>query len=173
MASYGSARRPPVRRVAESALWHAMGSSRRTDALLLDTHIWLWTLDGTRGLMAESAVALVAAAAAERRLFVSDISFWEVSLKAAKGRLTLAVDPTLWLERSAKAPGIQLLPVTRDVLIQSTRLPGALHGDPADRILLAHAQLSGLSLLTCDGMIVEYAAKQPGVPVCDARGRAA
>jgi PIN domain nuclease of toxin-antitoxin system len=55
------------------------------------------------------------------------------------------------------------------VLIQSTRLPGELHGDPADRILVAQAQLGGMSLVTCDRVIVEYAASQPGVPVCDAR----
>jgi PIN domain nuclease of toxin-antitoxin system len=169
MTSYTAARRPPLRRVAESALWRAARSGGRDDALLLDTHIWLWTLDGTPGLMGASAMALGAAAAADARLFVSDMSFWEVSLKAAKGKLRLSLDPALWLERAARAPGIQALPVTRDVLIQSTRLPGALHGDPVDRILLAHAQLGGLSLLTCDRLIVDYAAKQAGVPVCDAR----
>jgi PIN domain nuclease of toxin-antitoxin system len=157
--------------VAESALWRATRGAGRVDGLLLDTHVWLWTLDGTRGMMTESAVALVAGAAADGRLFVSDMSFWEVSLKAAKGKLTLPLDPTLWLERAARAPGIQVLPVTRDVLIQSTRLPGELHGDPVDRILLAQAQLRGLSLLTCDRLIVEYASTQPGIPVCDARGR--
>lgn len=171
MMKYASARRPPVRRVAESALWRATRAAGRTSALLLDTHIWLWTLDGTRGMMSEAAMALVAGAAADGRLFVSDMSFWEVSLKAAKGKLTLPIDSTLWLERAARAPGIQLLPVTRDALIQGTRLPGELHGDPVDRILLAQAQLRGLSLLTCDHMIVEYAARQVGVPVCDARGR--
>jgi PIN domain nuclease of toxin-antitoxin system len=172
MASYATARRPPVRRVAGSALWRASRGAGRLDALLLDTHIWLWTLDGTRGMMTGSSVALVAGAAADGRLFVSDMSFWEVSLKAAKGKLTLPLDATLWLERAAKAPGIQFLPVTRNVLIQSTRLPGDLHGDPVDRILLAQAQLRGLSLLTCDRLLVDYAARQAGVPVCDARGRA-
>jgi len=171
MASYGSPRRARGQRVAESALWRAASRAARTDALLLDTHIWLWTLDGTRGLMAESAMALVAAAAADARLFVSDMSYWEVSLKAAKGKLVLSLAPTLWLERAANAPGVQPLPVTRDALIQSTRLPGECHGDPVDRILLAQAQLHGLSLLTCDRLIVDYAARQPGVPVCDARGK--
>ncbi|MBI1810007.1 MAG: type II toxin-antitoxin system VapC family toxin [Gemmatimonadetes bacterium] len=172
MASYGATRRPVVRRVSESALWRASRAGARTDGLLLDTHSWLWTLDGTRGMMSEPAVGLVASAAAAGRLFVSDMSFWEVSLKTAKGKLTLSLDPTLWLERAARAPGIQLLPVTRDVLIQSTRLPEPVHGDPVDRILLAQAQLLGLSLLTCDRLIVEYAAQQVGVPVCDARGKA-
>lgn len=170
MAAYKK-RLPPVRRVAESSLWQASRSAGRSDALLLDTHVWLWTLDGTRGMMTERAAALVESAAADARLFVSDISFWEVSMKVAKAKLTLSVDPALWLERAARAPGIQALPVMRDVLIQSTRLPGALHGDPADRILLAQALLGGLSLMTCDRLIIEYAAKQRGVSVCDARGK--
>lgn len=61
------------------------------------------------------------------------------------------------------------MPLTREVLIQSTLLPGEPHGDPVDCILLAQAQLRGMSLLTRDRLIIEYAATQPGIPVCDAR----
>ncbi|HEX6629456.1 MAG TPA: type II toxin-antitoxin system VapC family toxin [Gemmatimonadaceae bacterium] len=178
MAASGSGRERPRRRAtgrpttaarAASALWRAADEPTREEPLLLDTHAWLWTLDGATDRMAAEAVTLITSAAAAGRLYVSDISFWEISLKAAKGKLVLAIDPTLWLTRAARAPGIQGLPLTRDVLIQSTRLPGELHGDPADRILVAQAQLGGMSLVTCDRVIVEYAASQPGVPVCDAR----
>ncbi len=164
-----SPRRPVAPSSVASALWRAGDEPARRDALLLDTHAWLWTLDGRTERLAAGAVALITAAAADGRLYVSDISFWEVSMKVAKGKLTLAIDSTLWLTRAATAPGIRTLPLTRDVLIQSTRLPGEVHGDPADRMLLAQAQLGGLSLLTCDRLIVDYAASQPGVPVCDAR----
>lgn len=119
--------------------------------------------------MAAGAWTHIDAAARDRRLFVSDISFWEVSFKAAKGQLTLPTHPTLWLGHAAAAPGIQGVPLTRDVLIQSTLLAGEPHADPADRILIAQAQLSGMSLLTCDARIIEYAKRVPGVPVCDAR----
>lgn len=168
-ASRPQRRRPKVAAGAISALWRAATRAHRTDDLLLDTHAWVWTLDGSYGTMSPQAVALVAAAAATGRLFVSDISFWEVSLKAAKGKLSLSLDPTLWLAEAAKAPGIQGLALTREVLIQSTRLQGEPHGDPADRILLAQAQLRGMSLVTCDHLIIEYAASRPGIPVCDAR----
>jgi PIN domain nuclease of toxin-antitoxin system len=79
-------------------------------------------------------------------------------------------DVTIWLDHAARAPGLQPLPLTRAVLVQSTRLAGAGHGDPADRMLIAHAQLSGLSLVTCDRGIIEYARREVGIPVCDARG---
>lgn len=88
----------------------------------------------------------------------------------AKGRLELSGDVGIWLERAAEAPGLLTVPVTRAVLVQSTRLPGEPHGDPADRILLAQAQSLGASLLTCDRGIVAYARRTSGIPVCDARG---
>ncbi len=155
--------------VGRPAFWRAAESPSRDSPLLLDTHVWLWTLDGTTGALTKPATRLIERAAADGRLFVSDISFWEVAMLVSKGRLELAADPTLWLQRAALAPGIQLLPLTRDVLIESTRLAGTPHGDPADRMLIAHAQLVGASLMTCDKGIVAYAAKTPGVPVCDAR----
>ena len=108
-------------------------------------------------------------AAREHRLFVSDISFWEVSLKVSKGQLALPMNATLRLGQATGAPGIQGLALTRDVLIQSTQLAGDPHPDPADRMLIAHAQVNNMSLVTCDARIIAYAARQRGVPVCDAR----
>lgn len=151
------------------AMWRAAASPTRETPLLLDTHVWLWTLDGTAGAMADEARTLIQHAAAARRLFVSDFSYWELAMLVSKGRLQLASDVAIWLDRAAQAPGISSVPVTRDVLIYSTRLPGNPHGDPADRILLAHAQILGASLMTCDRGIVGYASRTPGIPVCDAR----
>ena len=159
----------PASYVAKPSLWRASTSPSRTDALLLDTHVWIWTLNSARAEMSDGAWTHIEAAARERRLFVSDISYWEVSLKASKRQLTLPMNATLWMGRAAAAPGIQGLPLTRDVLIQSTLLAGDPHPDPADRMLIAQAQLNNMSLLTCDARIIAYAARQPGVPVCDAR----
>lgn len=155
--------------VGRPALWRAAESPLRDTPLLLDTHVWLWTLDGTAGALTKPSIRLIERAAGAGRLYVSDISFWEVAMLVSNGRLELAADPTLWLQRAALAPGIQTLPLTRDVLIESTRLAGTPHGDPADRLLMVQAQLIGASLLTCDKGIVAYAARTPGVPVCDAR----
>lgn len=152
------------------SVWRAVASPHRDTPLLLDTHVWLWTLDGTEGALPAVSRRLIQRAAAEHRLFVSDFSYWEIAMLVSKGRLQLASDVSLWLDRAAQAPGIATMPVTRDVLIHSTRLPGEPHGDPADRILLSHAQALGASLMTCDRGIVRYAARTPGIPVCDARG---
>jgi PIN domain nuclease of toxin-antitoxin system len=47
--------------------------------------------------------------------------------------------------------------MTPDIAIESTRLPGVLHGDPADRIMIATARAMGASLMTCDRAILHYA----------------
>jgi len=104
------------RRVAEASasylatplLWRASKAPKRTDALLLDTHAWIWTLHAMRTHMADGAWTHIEAAARERRLYVSDISFWEVSLKAAKGQLTLPTIPRSGLagRRRTWYPGI-------------------------------------------------------------------
>lgn len=126
-------------------------------------------LEGDTGRMSPRAVPLLERAAASRQLFVSDISFWEVALKSAKGKLVLSLDMTIWLRKAERAPGVGYLPLDRTILIQSTRLAGDLHGDPADRILIASAQLHGMSLVTADAVVTTYARITPGVEVCDVR----
>lgn len=64
---------------------------------------------------------------------------------------------------------VTFLPLDRDILLLSIQLPGEIHGDPADRMLIAAAQLHGLPLITIDQRIIEYARVHRGVPVCDAR----
>lgn len=172
--STGSGRRRAVREpqpvyAGLPAVWRASGSPNRETPLLLDTHVWLWALDHTRGSLGAAALGLIERAASAQRLYVSDFSYWEVAMLVSKGRLRMAADVAVWLERAAAAPGITSAPVTRDVLIHSTRLPGEMHGDPADRILLAQAQFLGAALMTCDRGIVDYATRTPGIPVCDAR----
>ena len=102
-------------------------------------------------------------------LLVSDISYWEIAVKSAKGRLTLSVDAAVWLARASAAPGIRFLPLDREVLLLSTRLADSAHNDPADRMLLAVAQLNSVPLVTADKLIVDYAKSHAGTPVVDAR----
>lgn len=126
-------------------------------------------LEGDTSRMSAETPTLMANAAADGSLYVSDISSWEVAVKTARGKLAFSIDPLVWLARAERAPGVGYVSLDRNILIQSTRLPGAIHGDPADRILIATAQLRSMSLVTIDDAIVAYAAGEPGIPVCDAR----
>ena len=90
-------------------------------------------------------------------------------MNAGKGKLTLSIDVAVWLQRAERAPGIRFLPLGRALLLLSTRPPGTVHADPADRMLLAAALLHHVPLVTADRAIIEYARMTPGVPVVDVR----
>ena len=149
--------------------WRPRELENHDGALLLDTHIWIWYVDGDESQLAPPTRALLERAGRGSSLLVSDISYWEVAVKAAKGRLTLALDAAVWLRRAEAAPGVRFLPLDRQTLLLSARLTGAVHNDPADRMLIAAAQLNGLPLVTADQRIIEYAEAHAGTPVVDAR----
>lgn len=150
-------------------VWRPADLPEYAGPLLLDTHIWLWHLEGNRGHTTSDLLPLLDRSGARSNLLVSDISYWEVAVKAAKGKLTLSVDVAIWLQRAEQAPGIRFRALDRPVLLLSTRLPGSVHNDPADRMLIASAQLANLPLVTADRLIIEYAQAHPGTPVVDAR----
>jgi PIN domain nuclease of toxin-antitoxin system len=136
--------------------------------LLLDTHVWVWYLENDRNQLSKKVTEHVEAAEAANDVFVSDISFWEVANKSAKEKL-LSTDAILWLQRAAEAPGLAYMPIERSALIQSTRLAGMPPRDPADRILIAIAQMNGATLVTADKEIIDYARQNEGLSVYDAR----
>lgn len=125
--------------------------------VLLDTHVWIWTVAGEEGRIGRGAAETIRRAAARGRLLVSAISVWEVAMLQAKGRIGLALDLEEWVRRGLGAPGVRLAGLSPEVLVESTRLPGAVHADPADRMLIATARRLGAALATCDGAILAYA----------------
>ncbi|MEO7040845.1 MAG: type II toxin-antitoxin system VapC family toxin [Gemmatimonadaceae bacterium] len=150
-------------------IWRATDLDSYDGPLLLDTHVWIWHLTGDAMHLSPSVVSLLDRVGSTSGLRVSDISYWEVAVKAAKKKLTLSVDAAIWLQRAERAPGIRFLPLERDVLLLSTRLSGTAHNDPADRMLIASAQINNIPLVTADKLIIDYARSVPGTPVVDVR----
>lgn len=126
------------------------------DALLLDTHVWIWLMEGVRGQMSAGAVGEMREAGERGDILISAISVWEVAMLEAKGRISLSLPVDEWVRRALRAPGTRLLELTPEIAIESTRLPGAIHGDPADRILLASARATDGRLATRDEALLEY-----------------
>ncbi len=124
-------------------------------ALLLDTHVWIWLLSD-EGEMKLSAVRALEEAARRGLVRVSAISVWEVAMLEAKGRIRLAKECLAWVDEALRAPGIALVPLTPEIAVESSRLPGGFHGDPADRILVATARRLGATLVTRDERILAY-----------------
>ena len=85
------------------------------------------------------------------------ISVWEIALLVRKGRLDLPFGVEQWVQRSLQLPGIQLLPFTPRIAIESVQLPDSLNKDPSDRILVATARIQALTLLTRDKDVVRFA----------------
>lgn len=124
--------------------------------LLLDTHALVWLMEGDRRLC-PAARRLAEAAAKEGLLRVSAISVWEIATLESKGRISFDRDCQTWISEMLETPGLHLVPLTPEIAVQSTRLPGIIHGDPADRILIATARVLNATLLTADAKIGEYA----------------
>lgn len=139
------------------------------EPLLLDTHVWLWYLEGAERELTSATLELLRHANRAHQLLVSDVSVWEIGTKVAKGRLRLALDVSLWVARAERAPGINFLPLDRPTLLLSTALPGEVHGDPADRMLIASAVLHRCALVTADRTIIAYARGAGPMTVIDAR----
>lgn len=123
--------------------------------LLLDTNAVLYFGQGEP--MREEAIAAIDAARARGAAFVSPVSAWEIGLLAAKGRLTLSLEPLAWLGTFLRRSGIRPTPLTPEAAVRSSFLPGSFHGDPADRMLVATARELGAVLVTRDRKILAYA----------------
>ena len=112
--------------------------------LLLDTHIWLWSLQDPRRLGRRVQAEL---REPSNDLWLSPISTWEALTLNAKGRIQLPGNLTDWV---AKATGpLHEAPLTHEIALAARQLQLS-HQDPADRFLVATAQVLDLTLVTAD-----------------------
>ena len=133
-------------------------------AILLDTHCWMWMQFGQEKRFSRAAHSALLRSAQRGAMCVSVISVWEVGMLEAKGRLELKMSCVEWVNQALATPGLSLYPLTPEIAIESSRLPGRFHGDPADRILLATARMTGARLLTKDERLLAYG-RQRHAPV--------
>ncbi|HWE99665.1 MAG TPA: type II toxin-antitoxin system VapC family toxin [Caulobacteraceae bacterium] len=123
--------------------------------LLLDTHILLWaatwTQDGRSPLPA-AAAGLIEDQTNE--ILFSVASVWEIAIKRALKRTTFSLDPA-WFRQRLLRNNYQELGITGPHAIAVAALP-PLHEDPFDRLLVAQAQVEGLTLLTADDALSRY-----------------
>jgi PIN domain nuclease of toxin-antitoxin system len=115
---------------------------------LLDTHIWLWSLNEPQRL---GRRVLLELKNPTNELWLSPISTWEALTLSAKGRIQLPQDLALWVAQ-ATAP-LREAPLTHEIALASRQL-SLLHNDPADRFLAATAQVLHLTLVTADANLL-------------------
>lgn len=115
-------------------------------SLLLDTHVWIWSLVDPARL---APAARDAIQDGEQTLFVSAASVWELAILARRGVVDVDGDLDAWLAYAMRELPVVELPITSSIaaLSQRVELP---HRDPADRFLAATARVHGLVLVTRD-----------------------
>lgn len=116
--------------------------------LLLDTHIWLWSLQGSDRLGKRTAQEI---RNPENERWISPVSTWEALTLNAKGRIRLPDDLSAWVAQST-AEFLEA-PLTHEIALAARRLDWK-HSDPADRFLAATAQLLRLTLVTANSRLL-------------------
>ena len=121
--------------------------------VLLDTHVLVWVVEGSKRL-GRRVARLADDALAGERLGVASISFWEIAMLADRGRLAVHPSVDEWRLR-VLGLGVQEIPLTGDVAIAAGGL-AQLSSDPADRIIVATAVASDATLVTADARILGW-----------------
>ncbi len=127
-----------------------MGSST---LILLDTHALIW-LDQDDPALGPVARRRIDAALNDKAVAVSAISFWEVAMLVTKGRITMETPIPQW-RQDLLTLGLIEIPVNGEIGIAAVHLEH-LHGDPADRMIVATALLQKAVLMTADRKLLEW-----------------
>ena len=115
--------------------------------ILIDTHLLLWSLSSPRKLSTKARQLI------ERSdVYVSAASIWEISIKAALGKLAASSSEVLGAVEPA---GFALLPISGEHAADVATLP-LHHKDPFDRLLIAQARCEPMRLLSNDAILRAY-----------------
>lgn len=114
--------------------------------ILLDTHVWVWMVEGSDRLPAGLRREIERGATS---VWVSPVSVWEVGLLARRGRLDLGVPLREWVDRNRRTLTHQEAALTFEVALAADEVEQKVR-DPADRFIAATAQVYDLTLLTVD-----------------------
>lgn len=115
---------------------------------LLDTHVLLWWLNNDSCLSDEARRVI---SDGSHEIVVSAVTAWEIAIKKALGKL----DAPDALQEALTSSAFGSLPITIAHGLAAGALP-AHHADPFDRMLVAQAQLEGLTLITADERLARY-----------------
>jgi PIN domain nuclease of toxin-antitoxin system len=135
---------------------------------VLDTHVWVWTVDGdTRHIGRRARQTLVRAESADR-IRISPVSIFEVAALCTSGRLRLARPVEHWIRDALNAGSVRLAELTMPIAMDAGTMPRTALADPMDRLLVATARQLDATLLTGDARILSYARDTGNARVQDA-----
>lgn len=117
--------------------------------LLLDTNALIIMMFGNvaNGKLSRDAIEKMENA---EKIFVSEISFWEIAIKVKIGKLNIN-KPIGWIVSQCRSNGIETIPVTIEQFEETMNIPLCNdHADPFDRLILAVTRLNGMTLISTD-----------------------
>ena len=120
--------------------------------LLLDTHIFLWFINGDERLPVSMREDI---RNPENEVYLSVVSLWEAIIKHQLGKLPLPESPEKYLPIQRERHRIESLALDENSVAHLAKLP-AVHRDPFDRMLICQAIENGLTLVTVDAVISDY-----------------
>ncbi len=123
--------------------------------LLFDTHSFIWWADEPMKL---SRAALAALEDENNRLFVSDVSIWEMQIKVQLGKMKLKLPLEDLIESQQRDNEVEILPITTEHILALNNLPFH-HKDPFDRLLIAQSIVKDFTIVTADSEFPDYPAK--------------
>ena len=136
--------------------------------ILLDTHTWIWIVEGETRRIGPRTRKLVARADSQGMVRVSPVSVFEVMALNLTGRLSLAHSSEQWIRQALGGLGVRVGELTVDVALDAGSIPRTALADPLDRFLVATARQLDATFLTSDRQILSYAASTGNVRVRDA-----
>jgi PIN domain nuclease of toxin-antitoxin system len=107
--------------------------------LLLDTHVWLWSVEGDARRVGRRARQAVSRAEAQEAIRVSPASLFELTALHTLGRVRLTRPPEQWIREALGAAGVRVAELSAAVAMDAGTIPRTALADPLDRLLVATA----------------------------------
>jgi PIN domain nuclease of toxin-antitoxin system len=123
--------------------------------IVIDTHVLVWWLTGARGL-SRKAERTLAAHGDPGQIVVSAISLLEIATAIRRGRLQLSMPLDQWLADMNSLPELRVESVSAEIAVLAGGLAEPMHGDPADRLIVATTSVLGVPLVTGDMKLRAY-----------------
>ena len=127
--------------------------------LLLDTHVWIWVVEGDPRRVGRRTRQLLARGESQDALRISPVTVFEVTALHTAGRLGLTRPVDDWIREALESGAVRMAPLSSAVAVDAGRIPRASLADPLDRLLAATARQSDATFVTADARILDYAAR--------------
>ena len=125
--------------------------------LLLDTHVFLWLMEGDEKLSKEALKKIFHTCEKEGRIYLSAISVWKIVMLIMKNRIKIKQPIFQWIQAAFRALHINLDPLPPEISLERCCLSDSFHQDSVDHMIVASARILSVPLVTKDERILRYA----------------